>query len=309
MSTTPVERVSDRPAADPAAPGERRLVHVAGVQMAMAEDAAANLGRALAFVEEASSRGADVVVLPELFVTRYFPQHGPVVANLELAEPVPGPTSDALAAAAARLGVTIVGSVYERVFPGLLFDTAIVLGPDGSLVGRSRTVHIPDEAGYSEKFFFAPGDSDYPVFSLAGGIRAAVGTCWDQWFPELARIVALKGAELIAYPTAIGSEPAHPGLDTHDAWRTVMRGHAIANAVFVMAVNRVGTEDGMTFYGGSFVADPMGAIVAEAGADECLVEAAIDLDELARVRAVSTFFRDRRPETYGLILRAGPPAD
>jgi N-carbamoylputrescine amidase len=272
--------------------------------MAMDEDPADNLGRALAFVEEAARRGAEVVVLPELFIRRYFPQRGPDPACLDYAEPIPGPTSEALAAAAARLGITIVGSVYERVFPGLQFNTAIVLGPDGRHVGRSRKTHIPDERGYSEKFYFAPGDSDYPVFRLGDGPRIAVGTCWDQWFPELARIVALKGAELIVYPTAIGSEPDHPDMDTHDAWRTVMRGHAIANAVYVLAVNRVGTEEGLTFYGGSFVAGPMGEVLAEAGAGEQLVEVTIDLSELARVRTVSTFFRDRRPETYGLLMRA-----
>lgn len=305
-----IERPEARPHPKPSPGAERAVVRVAGVQMSMGEDPAANLAHALALVDEAAGRGADLVALPELFTRRYFPQHGPTATALEFAEPIPGPTSDALAAAAARHRITIIGSVYERVFPGLQFNTALVFGPDGTLLGRSRKTHIPDDPGYSEKYYFAPGDSDYPVFALLGerGLPTAIGTCWDQWFPELARIVALKGAELIVYPTAIGSEPAYPYLDTHDAWRTVMRGHAIANALFVMAVNRVGTEGDLTFYGGSFVADPMGAVLAEAGSDEGLVEATLDLGEIARVRAVSTFFRDRRPETYGLLLTTGSGA-
>ena len=139
----------------------------------------------------------------------------------------------------------------------------------------------------------------------AAAVATGLGTCWDQWFPELARIFALKGAELIVYPTAIGSEPAFPDLDTHDAWRTVMRGHAIANALFVIAVNRVGREGALSFYGGSFVADPLGRVVAELGGEEGLLEARLDLSAIDRTRAVSTFFRDRRPETYGTLLTKG----
>lgn len=280
--------------------------------MAMSADRAANLARAVAGVEEAASRGADLVVLPELFVDRYFPQRPSEPAYLDLAEPVPGPTSQVIAGLAGRLGVSIVAPVYESVFSGLLFNTALVFGRDGALRCRSRKTHIPDGPGYSEKYYFTPGDSDYPVTEVDGErpVLAGVGTCWDQWFPEYARIVALKGAQLIVYPTAIGSEPAYPDLDTHDAWRTVMRGHAIANALFVMAVNRVGTEDRLTFYGGSFVADPMGRVLAELGAEEGLLEATIDLSDIKRVRAVSTFFRDRRPETYeALVSGAAAEAD
>ena len=284
-----------------------RVLRVAGVQMSMVADRATNLARALAGIEEAASRGAQLVVLPELFTSPYFPQHAADTSFLDRAEPVPGPTSDAMAAAAKRLAISIVASVYERVFAGLTFNTAILVGPDGSLVGRSRKTHIPDGPGYSEKYYFAPGDSDYPVFAVdAGGtVATGLGTCWDQWFPELARIFALKGAELIVYPTAIGSEPAFPDLDTHDAWRTVMRGHAIANALFVIAVNRVGREGALSFYGGSFVADPLGRVMAELGSEEGLLEARLDLSAIDRIRAVSTFFRDRRPETYGTLLTKG----
>ncbi len=280
-------------------------IRLAAVQMAMGEDRAENLAHALAMVEAAARDGASLVVLPELFTGRYFPQQPARAEYLAWAEPVPGPTTEALAQAAARLGITLVGSVFERAMAGLTYNTAVVLGPDGALVGASRKAHIPEGPGYTEKFYFAPGDSDYPVFRLAPGgtpLAAAVPTCWDQWFPEVARIAALKGAELIAYPTAIGSEPAYPDVDTHDAWRTVMRGHAVANAVYVLAVNRVGVEDAITFYGGSFLADPMGAVVGELGIGEGILAVEIDRAALVQARELAPFFRDRRPETYGLLL-------
>jgi N-carbamoylputrescine amidase len=291
----------------------RRDLRVAGVQMAMDEDPATNLERACARVREAASRGAQLVVLPELFTRRYFPQHHARPEYLSWAESIPGPTTEAPAALARELGVALVGSVYERAMAGLNYNTAVVFAPDGALVGRTRKAHIPDDPGYAEKYYFAPGDSGYPVHRVPLAVATAgeavpslalgLATCWDQWFPEVARILALTGAELIVYPSAIGSEPEYPELDTHDAWRTVMRGHAVANATFVMAVNRVGREDGMTFYGGSFVADPMGVVIAELGADEGLLEVSLDLDAIARVREISTFFRDRRPETYRDIAR------
>ncbi len=288
-----------------------RRVRVAGIQLAMGEDRAANLAHALAAVEEAARRGASLVVLPELFTGRYFPQYPARAEFLGWAEPIPGPTTEALAAAAGRLGITLIGSVYERAMPGLNYNTAVVLGPDGSLDGRTRKGHIPDGPGYTEKFYFAPGDSGYPVLDLAPGgvsLPTATPTCWDQWFPEVARIAALQGAQLIVYPTAIGSEPAYPDEDTHDAWRTVMRGHAIANCVCVMAVNRCGTEDAITFYGGTFLAGPTGEVLAELGPDEGILEAEIDLDAVDRAREVSPFFRDRRIDTYGpLLARGGRP--
>jgi N-carbamoylputrescine amidase len=288
-----------------------RSIRLAGVQMAMGEDRSENLARALSHVEKAAGHGAQLVVLPELFTGRYFPQAPARAEFFAWAEPIPGPTTEALRAAARRLGIVLVGSVYERAGAGLLFNTAVVFGPDGTLLGTSRKTHIPDGPGYTEKFYFTPGDSDYPVFGAAPGgveLELAVPTCWDQWFPETARILALRGAELIAYPTAIGSEPAYPDVDTHDAWRTVMRGHAVANAVFVLAVNRVGVEDAITFYGGSFLADPMGKVVAELGAEEGLLEAELDRDAFDLARELSPFFRDRRPETYRpLLSRDGRP--
>ncbi len=283
-----------------------------GVQMAMVDDPAANLERAAGFVRRAAERGADLVVLPELFTRPYFPKHPQRPEYLAWAEPIPGPTTGALADLARELHVAIVGSIYERAMAGLHYNTAVVLGPDGTLAGRTRKAHIPDDPGYAEKYYFAPGDSGYPVHGVRVGLGGegadrplglGLATCWDQWFPEVARILALKGAELIVYPTAIGSEPEYPSVDTHEAWTTVMRGHAVANATFVMAVNRVGREDGIAFYGGSFVADPMGAVVAEAGAAEGLLEAVIDLAMIERSREILTMFRDRRPETYREIAR------
>ena len=283
-------------------------VRIAGIQMAMGDDRAANLRRAIAAVERTAGDGAQLIALPELFTAPYFPRQPHDPRFLDWAEVLPGPTSDALAEAAGRLKITLIGSVYERAMAGLTYNTAIVLGPDGAFVGKSRKAHIPDSAGYAEKFYFAPGDSDYPVFEVqAGESRLTVGlaTCWDQWFPEVARILALKGAQLIVYPTAIGSEPSTPELDTQDPWRTVMRGHAVANALYVLAVNRVGVEEDITFYGGSFVADPFGAVVAATGPGETLVEAELDLGAIDRARSVQTFFRDRRPETYGSLLTRG----
>ncbi|MGH2512601.1 MAG: carbon-nitrogen hydrolase, partial [Candidatus Limnocylindrales bacterium] len=285
-----------------------RPLQIAGVQLAMGPDRADNLQRALARVDEAARRGAQLVALPELFTGTYFPQVAHAAEYLAWAEPIPGPTTAALAEAARRLRITLIGSVYERSMAGLYYNSAVLLGPDGVLLGTSRKAHIPDGAGYAEKFYFAPGDSDYPVFDVAIGparLRIGLATCWDQWFPEVARILALRGAELIVYPTAIGSELSSPDLDTHDAWRTVMRGHAIANALFVLAVNRVGREGDIAFYGGSFVADPLGSVLAETGSEESLLEAEFDLATIERVRQVQTFFRDRRPETYGPLLGRG----
>ena len=280
-------------------------ISIAGIQMSMTADRDRNLSHAMAMVREAADRGAALVVLPELFTGPYFPQYHARAEYLTWAEPVPGPTTTAIGDVARERGITIIGSVYERAMAGLRYNTAVMIGPDGGLIGTSRKAHIPDDPGYAEKYYFAPGDSGYPVLDLPAGDRSletGVATCWDQWFPEVARILALKGAELIAYPTAIGSEPGYADVETHDAWRTVMRGHAIANAVFVMAVNRVGPEDGIAFYGGSFVADPMGAVLAELGDDEGILEVMIDPGAIERAREISTFFRDRRPETYGEIV-------
>lgn len=276
-------------------------VVVALVQMSCGEDRAANLEKALRRAAEARAAGAELVCLQELFTGPYFPQTVDE-RYYSWAEPVPGPTSDRLASAAGDLGAVLVGSVFEYVQDGFFFNTALVFESDGTLLGTARKMHIPDGPGYHEKYYFTPGDTEYPVFRTSLG-AIGVATCWDQWFPEVARILTLRGAELIVYPTAIGNEPQHPGYDNHGPWQTVMRGHAVANGVYVAAVNRVGAEDGLTFFGRSFVADPDGAVVADAGGDEEILIARLERDRLRETRNQAQFLRDRRPETYGGLLR------
>jgi len=277
------------------------------VQMAMAPDPAENLARALARIREAARHGARLVCLPELFRTPYLCQREDA-ALFDLAEPVPGPTTEAIGAAARRHGVVVVASLFERRAPGLAHNTAAVLDADGALVGVYRKMHVPDDPGYYEKFYFAPGDLGFPAVDTAVG-RIAVLVCWDQWFPEAARLAALAGAGLILYPTAIGWHPAEKeaeGAAQRDAWRTVQRGHAIANGVHVAAVNRVGLErpdpgsDGIEFWGGSFLADPQGVVLAEAPAgEESLVIAEVDPARTEEVRRNWPFLRDRRVDAYG----------
>jgi len=279
------------------------------VQMRCDPEPARNLARALAAVEDASARGADLVCLQELFGTRY-PCQSEDTRLFEQAEAVPGPTTEALGKLAAATGTAIVGSVFERRAEGLYHNTAVVLDSDGQLVGRYRKMHIPDDPLYYEKFYFAPGDQGFAVHPTRPA-RIGALVCWDQWFPEAARLCALAGAQVLCYPTAIGwQHDAGDEVDAaqHDAWETVQRAHAIANGVFVVAVNRVGLEPtdprapeqgGIRFWGQSFVADPSGRVLARAGADadETLV-VEIDLEEIERVRRDWPFLRDRRIDAY-----------
>lgn len=280
------------------------------VQTAMTADADANLERALGQVAEAAAAGARLVCLPELFRARYFCQVEDA-SFFDLAETVPGPTTEALAASARRHGVVLVGSVFERRAPGLAHNTAVVLDADGSLAGVYRKMHIPDDPGYYEKFYFAPGDLGFPAFDTAVG-RVAVLVCWDQWFPEAARLAALAGAELLLYPTAIGWHPREKqaeGEAQREAWRTVQRGHAIASGVFVGAANRVGLErpapdaEGIEFWGGSFLCDPQGVVLAEGGGQEELVLGEVDRSRIEEVRRGWPFLRDRRVDAYGGLAR------
>lgn len=270
------------------------------IQMTASEDRRDNLERCVSMTRDASHRGADLVVLPEFFSTTYFCKR--MDSHLfSWAEPVPGPTSDALARLAAELKVVIVGSLFERVDAGFCFNTAVVFDSDGTFLGKSRKMHIPQYPHYEEKFYFTPGDTDYPVFDTSLG-RIAVATCWDQWFPEVPRIARLKGAELIVYPTAIARE-GEVDESVQDAWKTCMRGHAVANTMYVAATNRVGREESMMFWGGSFVADPLGAILVEAGADEDVVLAELSGRTLEEARTLFKFLRDRRPDTYGDLMQ------
>ena len=282
------------------------------VQMRVGEDPAENLARAINLIGEAASRGADLVCLPELFRTPYFCQREDA-ALFDLAEPVPGPTTIALAAAARRHGVVVVASLFERRAPGIAHNTAAVIDADGSLAGVYRKMHIPDDPGYYEKYYFTPGDLGFRAIDTSAG-RIGVLICWDQWFPEAARLMALAGAEVILYPTAIGWHPAEKqseGAAQRDAWRTVQRGHAIANGVYVAAVNRVGMERpepsaaGLEFWGTSFCCDPQGVMLAEAGTrDEEVLVVEIDRTRLEEVRRNWPFLRDRRIDAYdGLTKR------
>jgi len=268
-------------------------------------------------MREAAASGARIVCLEELFRSTYFCQEESA-ANFELAEPIPGPTTEALAEVAKSLEIVVVGSVFERRAAGIYHNSSVVIDADGSLLGVYRKMHIPDDPLYYEKFYFTPGDLEFRVFKTRYG-RIAPLICWDQWYPEAARLAALAGAELIVYPTAIGwhpSEKAEHGERQRDAWRTVQRGHAIANGVFVAAVNRVGLErpldasaekpggyEGVEFWGGSFVASPMGEILAEGSGEEQIVLAHCDFAEIERVRRNWPFLRDRRIDAYGGITK------
>ena len=281
------------------------------VQMACSADPKANLEKAVARVEEAAKKGAAIICLPELFRSRYFCQReDPAV--FDLAEPVPGPTTEALGSAARRLGVAVVAPVFERRAPGLYHNSAAVIDSDGLVAGLYRKMHIPDDPAYYEKFYFTPGDLGFPAFDTAAGKIAAL-ICWDQWYPEGARLCALAGANVLFFPTAIGWHPhekAEHGATQREAWKTIQRGHAIANGLYVAAVNRVGHEKpegggpGIEFWGTSFVADPQGIVVAEASTDrEEILIATIDPARIEDVRRNWPFLRDRRIDAYSGITR------
>jgi N-carbamoylputrescine amidase len=291
------------------------------VQMAMTTDPDQNLRAAVARVGEVADAGARLICLPELFRSQYFAQREDA-ALFDLAEPVPGPSTEALGRAAKAARAVVIAPVFERRAPGLYHNTAAVIDADGTLVGVYRKMHIPDDPAYYEKFYFAPGDLGFRVFDTRVG-RIGTLVCWDQWYPEGARLTALKGAHILLYPTAIGWHPkekAAHGAAQLDAWRTIQRSHAIANGLYVAAVNRVGHErpdrasDGIEFWGSSFLADPFGAVIAEAPADrEALLIGEVNVARIEEVRRGWPFLRDRRVDAYSGIgerfLDERPPAD
>ena len=275
------------------------------IQMAMGDDREANVEKAFARAREARAAGAELIVFPELFSGIYFCKYPTAERFNAWAETVPdGPLCTRLAALAKELDAVVVGSVFEYVQDGFYFNTAVVFERDGRFLGRSRKMHIPETSpGWHEKYYFSPGDTDYPVFHTSL-IDLAVPTCWDQWYPEVARLAYLRGAHLIVYPTCIGDEPGHPEIDSSEPWQLVMRGHAVANCLYVAACNRVGFEDFQGYYGRSFVADPDGAKVAEAPRDvETVLLAQLSREKLRSSRELAQYFRDRRPETYGGLLK------
>jgi N-carbamoylputrescine amidase len=278
------------------------------VQMSCAVDPNENFAKALWKIREAAGRGAQIICLQELFRSQYFCREENH-ALFALAEPIPGPSTDALGELARELGVVIVASLFERRAPGLYHNTAAVLGADGNIAGIYRKMHIPDDPLYFEKFYFTPGDLGFLNFDTAFG-RIGVLVCWDQWYPEGARVSALSGANILFYPTAIGwhpSEKAQYGAAQVDAWRTIQRAHAIANGIYVAAVNRVGFEGpadhGLEFWGSSFVADPFGQVIAEASSsEEEILIAECDPRRMEEVRQNWPFLRDRRIDAYAPIL-------
>lgn len=284
---------------------------VALIQMRMEPDPGTNLEKGIAMVRGAARGGAMVACLPELFRTRYFCQREDA-AFFDLAEKLPGPTTDALSRAARDAGIVVVAPVFERRAAGLYHNSLAVIDADGTIAGTYRKMHIPDDPSYYEKYYFTPGDLGFRAFDTRAG-RVGALICWDQWFPEGARLTALAGAAVLFYPTAIGWHPhekeEHGGRQL-DAWRTVQRGHAVANGVYVAAVNRVGHEApedggaGIEFWGSSFICDPQGRVLAEASTDgEEILFAEVDLAHLEDVRRNWPFLRDRRIDAYGGITR------
>ncbi len=296
--------------------GNGRKYKVGLVQMSMGPAPEANLAAALNHVREASRLGAQIVCLPELFETQYFCQREDL-RLFDLAEAIPGPSTEKLGALARELHVTIVASLFERRAPGLYHNTAVTLDTEGKISSVYRKMHIPDDPLYFEKYYFTPGDLGFQAVDTPEG-RIGTLVCWDQWYPEGARLTALKGAEVLFYPTAIGWHPREKeefGAAQYDAWQTIQRAHAIANGVYVAAVNRVGHENGdvrgnrsegagIEFWGGSFLADPFGRVVMKAShaAEEILV-GEVDMALMEETRRNWPFLRDRRIDAYGPITK------
>ncbi len=264
-----------------------------------------NLRRTETAVREAAQRGANIVCLQELFLTPYFCQREDA-SLFQHAEPVPGPTTERMAKLAGECGVVLIVSLFEKRAPGIYHNTAAVIDADGSYLGKYRKTHIPDDPLYYEKYYFTPGDLGYRAWDTRFG-KIGVLVCWDQWYPEAARLTALHGAQILFYPTAIGwmpPEKAEYGVAQHTAWETVQRGHAVANGCYVAAVNRTGTEENLEFWGQSFIADPYGQILQRGSTDqEEILLQECDLGLIDEVRCNWPFFRDRRIETYGPLQK------
>ena len=291
-----------------------KTVTIGLVQMQCGEDPDANVDKALRMTEQAADEGAEIICLPELFRTRYFcktEDH----AFFQLAESIPGPTTRRFEEVAARRNIAVVVSLFEKRAEGLYHNTVAVVDGDRGFIGRYRKMHIPDDPLFYEKFYFTPGDLGFQTFSAAG---VSIGTliCWDQWYPEAARLTAMRGADVLFYPTAIGwlpSEKAERGESQHDAWQLVQRSHAVTNGCYVVAANRIGFEpapasavgeDGIEFWGRSFIAAPDGSLLAQAPTDEeCVLTAQLDRTRIDALRTEWPFLRDRRIDAYGDITR------
>jgi N-carbamoylputrescine amidase len=290
-------------------PSQPHIFTVGLVQLRCESDPASNLERALSAIRRGARNGAQILCLPELFRAHYFCQRqDPAV--FDQAEPIPGPTSEQLSRAAQETGTVVVGSIFERRAPGVYHNTAVVFDADGSLLGLYRKMHIPDDPLYYEKYYFTPGDLGFRTFDTRFG-RVGVLVCWDQWFPEGARLTALQGAEVLFYPTAIGWHPgekAAVGASQREAWQLIQRAHAVANGVYVAAVNRVGHEGdpggGLEFWGSSFVCDPFGVLLGQTSEErEEVLVVPCDRRRLEDVRRNWPFFRDRRTDAYGDLAK------
>ena len=278
---------------------------IALIQMAASERPEANLEKASREIEKAAKQGAQIICLQELFRSRYFCQ-GCDPKNFELAETIPGPTTQVLSRLAKKNEVVLIAPLFEKRAEGVYHNTAVVLDADGGLAGKYRKMHIPDDPHFYEKFYFTPGDLGFHAYATRTA-KVGVLICWDQWFPEAARLASLEGAQILFYPTAIGwhdSEPAEVAKAQLEGWKVVQRGHAVANEVFVAAVNRVGREEELTFWGHSFVSDPFGTVLAEASQEKeenLIVEC--DLELIEQTRQSWPFLRDRRIDAYGQITQ------
>lgn len=282
------------------------------VQQSCSNEYRQNLVATAAGISDAAAQGAAVVLLPELHAYPYFCQNEDP-AYFDLSEPIPGPTTRTLSALARETGVVIVGSVFERRAAGIYHNTAVVIERDGTIGGVYRKMHIPDDPGYHEKFYFTPGDQGFEPITTSAGVLGVL-VCWDQWYPEAARLMALKGADILLYPTAIGWDPnddAEEKARQLDSWITVQRAHAIANGISLISCNRIGQEPdsqgrstGITFWGNSFITGPQGEILAQAATDSAMVKVVeIDLTRMETVRQIWPFFRDRRIDAYSDLLK------
>ena len=277
----------------------KNMVRIGLVQMSCSADREKNLKKAVSQIKLAAAEGARIVCLQELFRTQYFCRTENA-QNFDLAEPIPGPSVRALSAVARQTKTVIIASLFEKRAKGIYHNTAVVIDADGKLSGKYRKMHIPDDPGFYEKFYFVPGDLGFQAFDTRWG-RIGVLVCWDQWFPEAARLVSLQGADILFYPTAIGWKPQEPEetKSYHSSWETIQRSHAIANGVFVAAVNRVGQEGELKFWGSSFVADPFGSVIYRASnTREEIVLVDCDLSKVEKTRREWPFLRDRRIDAY-----------
>ncbi|MEJ2505549.1 MAG: carbon-nitrogen hydrolase [Ignavibacteriaceae bacterium] len=290
---------------------ENKKFTAAVVQMGMSKNTDENLKKAKSFIEEAAKKGAKVICLPELFRSPYFCQTEDIT-NFDLAESIPGKSTGEIGEVAKRHKVSVIVPLFEKKAPGLYFNSIVLIDNNGEIKGKYRKMHIPDDPGFYEKFYFTPGDLGYKSIPVESG---NIGTliCWDQWYPEAARLTALEGAEIIFYPSDIGLHPAEISKHwkkQYESWITVQRGHAIANGVYIAVANRIGTEKvskdsaGIEFWGQSFICDPQGVIIAQASSDkEEIIMAEIDLDRIEYIRRNWPFLRDRRIDSYGNIVQ------